>query len=168
MSALASGRPPSGNTGGKGPTFPTSSSLCRFPQPTNQPAASCSKIPGNRIQREDRIEVQERKMMGGRKRRRRRRRRRGRRIHVIFLRAVRRWVLEHFVWNQRPEYRGDAATQPPTAVCKMEAQSWNRHTLHTRFRMLGADLYAQAVRINKTYAWSSVGSLQRARCWLGR
>ena len=59
-------------------------------------------------------------------------------------------------------------TQPPTVVCKMEAQSEYVYTLHTRFCMFGTDLYAQSVLINKNFCIkSSVQSLLRVRGSLG-
>ena len=42
------------------------------------------------------------------------------------------------------------------------------HRLRTRFCTFGADLYAYAVLFNKISPSSSVGSLLRVSCWLGR
>ncbi len=47
-------------------------------------------------------------------------------------------------------------TQPPTVVCKMEAQLEYIHTAHTFLRLLTKFLHR-----------SSGGSLLRVRCWLG-
>ena len=44
------------------------------------------------------------------------------------------------------------STQPPTVVCKMEAQLEYIHNAYTFFCTFGADLYAQSVFINKISA----------------
>ncbi len=63
-------------------------------------------------------------------------------------------------------FKFQAQSQPPTVVCKMEAQLEYVYALNTRFCTFGADLYAQSVLINKISA-SELSQL-RVRCWLGR
>ena len=60
------------------------------------------------------------------------------------------------------------STQPPTVACKMEAQLEYVHIAFTflhvwrRFGMLSQRL------LTKFLHWSSVGSLLRVHCWLGK
>ncbi len=59
--------------------------------------------------------------------------------------------------------------QPPTVVCKMEAQlEYTAYTMHTHFCTFGADLYVQSVLINKISALELSRCLLRLHCWLGR
>ncbi len=62
-------------------------------------------------------------------------------------------------------------SQPPTVVCKMEAQLkytyTRRYTLFTHFARLAPICMLSRCLFSKILHWSSVGSLLRVRCWLG-
>ena len=63
------------------------------------------------------------------------------------------------------------SSQPPTVVCEMEAQlELCTHNSCTRFCTFGTKFAcAQSVLINKKFLHlSSIESLLRMRCWLGR
>ncbi len=59
-------------------------------------------------------------------------------------------------------------TQPPTAVCKIEAQSEYIHIAYTFFARLVPICMLSRCLLTKYLHRSSVGSLLRVRCWLGR
>ena len=74
------------------------------------------------------------------------------------------------IWNGKDKGAAAASTQPPTVVCKNEAQlgytvqCTYAHFIHF-FCTFGADLHAQSVLLNSTGAQSE--SLLRVCCWLG-
>ncbi len=67
-------------------------------------------------------------------------------------------IVLHTHWNRMTVWtwkRREEPTQPPTVICKMEAQlKYRVYTAHTRFCTFGANLYAQSVLIKKSLHWS--------------
>ncbi len=90
-------------------------------------------------------------------------------IHsTVFLHHIHRMnIVGHIVWGLNDTMRCLYA-QPPTMACKMEAQLEHVHVAYTFLHRWHRFACSVAAQQQKFLHRSSVGSLLRVRCWLGR